>query len=72
MYFCGSTPLNNGDFFFGKVDKTFSNVMVYRYGSTETETGGDCTLTLDNEYLVGIFSTNYNNPRAATVTLPIA
>ncbi len=72
LYFCGFSQLDNGDFFFGKVDKTFTNIMTYRYGSTETETGADCTLTLDNEYLIGIFSTNYNNPRAASATLPIA
>ena len=32
--------------------------------------GADCTLTLDSEYLVGIFSTNYHNPRG-TVPAPL-
>lgn len=55
--------MNNGDFFFGKLDNTFTFQAIYRYGSTETEMGADCSLTLDSQYLVGIFSTNYHNPR---------
>ncbi len=71
LYFCGYTSKDKGDFFFGKIDKNFAVASVYRYGSTETEIGGDCSLTIDSEYLVGIFSTNYNNPRHAAVTQPL-
>lgn len=70
VYFCGHTSANNGDFFFGKLDNTFTFQAIYRYGSTETEMGADCTLTLDSQYLVGIFSTNYHKPRGI-VTAPL-
>jgi len=71
IYFCGYSSVNKGDFFFGRLDNTFTFQAIYRYGSSETEKGGDCTLTIDNQYLLGIFSTNFHKPRGALIP-PIA
>lgn len=67
LYFCASTAIENGgDYIFGVLDTTFNFNNVYRYGSPGSEVLGDCTLTSDNEYLIGLFSSNYYKPRTGS------
>lgn len=74
LYFCGTTAqtaaTNNGDFIFGRLDKTFNFEAVYTYGSPGTEAYADCTLSVDNNYLIGIFSTDFTSPKPSTVIAP--
>jgi hypothetical protein len=64
LYFCGYTSSRNGEMIFGYVSSSFltdttpiSVTIAFRYGSPDTEMEGDCALSSDNEYFVGVFST---------------
>lgn len=77
LFFCGlvtttapAGSINNGDFIFGYLttgDVIAGNpltiINVYRYGSPDTESLGDCALSEDNNQLIGIFSTNHEKIR---------
>jgi hypothetical protein len=70
LFFCASvTTTNGGDYIFGMLDTTFAITRAYRYGTSGSEVIGDCALTKDNEYLIGLFSSNYYHPRDASVPL---
>ena len=65
--FCGSIEnSNDGDFIYGYLDSSFVLQRAYRYGSPGSEVIGDCALTSDNQYLIGLFSSNYYRPRTGT------
>ena len=51
------------------MDSAFNVERVYRYGSTNSEQPGDCALTSDNLWFVGVFSTDNSEP--STVAKPV-
>ena len=70
LYFCGFTTSSSGDMIFGRISSTgwsatsigtFRVDMTYQYGSPQVETigNGDCKLTDDNKYIVGLFTTRH-------------
>lgn len=63
VYFCASTNSNGGDYMYGRINSNFGIERVVRYGTTSSETLGDCALTSDNQYLIGVFNSNYYKPR---------
>ena len=52
---------------FGIIDSSFQVQTAYWYGSPQNEQIGDCALTSDNKYLIGVFGTNNYISRTATL-----
>ena len=74
LYFCGFTSANSGDMIYGYLTSndltSLSISIIFQYGSTGTEftftsstmlpfSSGDCALTEDNSYMIGLFSTAF-------------
>lgn len=76
LYFCGHTTANGYDFIFGRVLSSNVNVagssvttdIIIQYGSPNYENPslGDCALTEDLTYFVGVFSTNHQIQRSVS------
>jgi hypothetical protein len=74
LYFCGFTTSSSGDMIFGRISSTgwsATNIgtiqvdMTYQYGSPDIETigNGDCKMSDDNKYIVGLFTTRHQLER---------
>ena len=64
LYVCGTWErAGNSDIIWASFDETLNIQWAYRYGSSvsSTETMGDCVLTSDNRYLVGVMNTKATN-----------
>lgn len=70
LYFCGFTTSTSGDVVFGRLSSqgwSAANIgtirvdIMYQYGSPDSEPNGhgDCKLTEDNKYLIGLMTTNH-------------
>lgn len=76
LYFCGFTSRNSDDMLFGRISSNNVNSgapsitvdIIFEYGSPNSEYSGrgDCALTADNNYLIGVFSTNHGNTRSVS------
>lgn len=69
VFFCGSSStFNGGDFIYGKLDSSFNIQRAYRYGTPSSELVGDCALTTDNLYFIGLLNSKYYRSRSSTVS----